>query len=111
MKGKKAVTMKGKAQLREQGCNSELWSDGEHRIVDELMKSSWNSHRFNLDGEQILCTYNPITTPKKGDIVMIDKLTYVVKSVMLEITTSQHSEFNDGIDYNIEIERQEGEVI
>lgn len=97
------VTKKVRMPKREKGNNPEKWSDGEARIHDEMRYLIYNLHRFNLNGKQIKATYNPITTPRAKEKLIIDGILYSVKSVMLEIKTDYHDKYVDGVEYHIEL--------
>jgi len=54
----------------EKGCNSETWSDGEHRIIDELHNLNYYL-RFCLNtGEQIVFRQN-MPIPRVGDHIKV----------------------------------------
>lgn len=59
-----------KPEVFEKGCNSETWSDGEHRIVDELFNNNYYL-RFCLNtGEQIVFRQN-MPIPRVGDQINV----------------------------------------
>ena len=59
-----------KPEVFEKGCNSKTWSDGEHRIINELYNSN-HYLRFCLQtGEQIVFRQN-MPIPRIGDHVKI----------------------------------------
>jgi len=60
-----------KKRKNEKGSNPKLWSDGEHRIIDEIFSLN-NTVRFCLSsGEQILFKSNVMALPRVDDIINI----------------------------------------
>lgn len=91
-----------KAEVLDRGCNSELWSDGEHRIVDELFNRNHYMRFCVSTGEQIVFRKN-MPIPRVGDHIKIklidgsDALDYLKKlfnsKVKIEYQFSQAFNF------------------